>query len=128
MGRLIDEDVLIGSIPDLNAFEEEDFCTSDMVHLIEDTPTVEAIPKADYENRLKADMVAMLTEIQLEIEETVKEEELIDKKWANGLHYSEKIIQQKIEQLKEKKDADNKAYADKSGMEFADMPTLDYGA
>ena len=29
-----------------------------------------AIPKADYENRLKADMVAMLTELQLEIEET----------------------------------------------------------
>lgn len=27
------------------------------------------IPKADYENRLKADMVSMLTEIQLEIEE-----------------------------------------------------------
>ena len=30
---------------------------------------VEAIPKADYNARLKADMVAMLTEIQLEIEE-----------------------------------------------------------
>lgn len=30
-------------------------------------PLVEAIPKADYENRLKADMVAMLTELQLEI-------------------------------------------------------------
>ena len=28
-----------------------------------------AIPKADYENRLKADLVAMLTEIELEIEE-----------------------------------------------------------
>lgn len=28
-----------------------------------------AIPKADYENRLKADMVAMLTEIQMESEE-----------------------------------------------------------
>ena len=55
-----------------------------------------------YENRLKADIVAMLTDIQLEIEETVKEEELIDKTWANGLHYSEKIIQQKIDALKEK--------------------------
>lgn len=59
-----------------------------------------AIPKADYEARLKADMVAMLEELQLEIEETVKEEELIDKKWANGLHYSEKIIQHKINALK----------------------------
>jgi hypothetical protein len=51
MGRLIDEDILIGSIPDLSVFEEEDFCTSDMVHLIEDTPTVEAIPKDQYETR-----------------------------------------------------------------------------
>lgn len=47
-----------------------------------------------------ADMVAMLTEIQLEIEEIVKEAELIDKEWANILHYSEKIIQQKIDALK----------------------------
>ena len=30
---------------------------------------IEAIPKDQYESRLKADMVAMLTEIQLEIEE-----------------------------------------------------------
>ena len=29
-----------------------------------------AIPKADYETRLKADMVAMLIELQLEIEES----------------------------------------------------------
>jgi len=56
--------------------------------------------QADYETRLKADMVAMLTDLQLEIEEIVKEEELIDKKWAIGLHYSEKIIQQKINTLK----------------------------
>ena len=60
-----------------------------------------SIPKDKYEARLKADMIAMLTELQLEIEETVKEEEPIDKKWANGLHYSEKIIQQKINSLKE---------------------------
>lgn len=48
MGRLIDEDILIDAIPDdLNVFEEEDFRTSDMIHLIEDTPTVEAIPKVN---------------------------------------------------------------------------------
>ena len=47
----------------------------------------------------KDEVIAMLTEIQQEIEDTVKEEELIDKKWANGLHYSEKIIQQKINEL-----------------------------
>lgn len=36
---------------------------------IASAPPVEAIPKDQYEARLKADMVAMLTEIQLEIEE-----------------------------------------------------------
>ena len=35
---------------------------------IENAPTIEAIPKADYENRLKADMVAMLEELNLQIE------------------------------------------------------------
>jgi DNA-binding response OmpR family regulator len=45
--------------------------------------------------------IEVLTELQKEIEEIVKEEELIDKKWANGLHYSEKVIQQKIDKLKE---------------------------
>ena len=34
-----------------------------------DCPLVEAISKDQYEARLKADMVAMLTELQLEIEE-----------------------------------------------------------
>ncbi len=50
----------------------------------------------------KSDMLAMLTEIQAKIEKTAKEEELIDKKWAKGLHYSEEIIQQKIDKLKGK--------------------------
>ena len=60
--------------------------------------------QSDYESRLKADMAAMLTELQLEIEEIVKEEEPNDKKWATGLHYSEKLIQQKIDKLKEAED------------------------
>lgn len=59
-----------------------------------------AISKADYEKRLKADVAVILTKLQLKIEETVKEEELIDKKWADGLHYSKKIIQQEINALK----------------------------
>lgn len=62
----------------------------------------EELVNDQYEAHLRADMVAMLEELQLEIEETVKEEEPIDKKWANGLHYSKKIIQQKINALKEK--------------------------
>ena len=43
----------------------------------------------------------MLEELKTDIEEIVKLEELIDKKWAKGLHYSEKIIQQKIDELRE---------------------------
>lgn len=49
---------------------------------------VEAIPKADYENRLKADMVAVLTEIQLEIEES-----------CICAYEVTKLIQQKINEL-----------------------------
>ena len=52
----------------------------------------------------KSDVITILTELQQEIENTVKEEELIDEKWAKGLHYSEKIIQQKINELKENAD------------------------
>jgi hypothetical protein len=98
MGRMIDADLLREEVYSwgMNIYEPFDF-----IDAIDDAPTVDVIPKSDYENRLKADMVAMLTEIQLEIEETVKEEELIDKKWAIGLRYSEKIIQQKINSLKE---------------------------
>ena len=66
MGRLIDETLLqetLAKIP----MEERTFRKA--VETVEELPTVEAIPKVDYENRLKADMVAMLTEIQLEFEE-----------------------------------------------------------
>jgi hypothetical protein len=50
--------------------------------------------QSDYENRLKADMVAMLTEIQLEIEELDTPN--------NGSAYMDcvEIIQQKIDALK----------------------------
>ena len=51
----------------------------------------------DTEN-INADMVAMLTEIQLEIEELWDN----DSSYIEGVYDAEKIIQQKIEQLKEK--------------------------
>ena len=63
----------------------------------------------NYENRLKADMVAMLTEIQLEIEEIRIEEPISngyciygrEGKWAEDIiQESSKIIQQKIDKLK----------------------------
>ena len=52
--------------------------------------------QADYENRLKADMVAMLTELQLEIEES----ENCGKAFHLGLQMASNIIQQKINALK----------------------------
>lgn len=63
--------------------------------------------KADYENRLKADMVAMLTEIQLEIEE-LKNEPAHCHHFERGIRFSSDIIQQKIDALKEQTDAREK--------------------
>lgn len=53
------------------------------------------IPKADYEARLKADMVAMLKEIQLEIEEL----DPFGDEWSDSLDACNDIIQQKINNL-----------------------------
>ena len=66
-----------------------------MLEQLDNASTVEAIPKADYENRLKADMIGMLTEIQLEIEEQAIE--LCDDGWY--LTYNN-LIQEKINVLK----------------------------
>lgn len=68
-------------------------------------PTVEAIPQADYETRLKADMVAMLEEIQMEIIElpvhSVSNNGLIIRmEIAPSAEDASKLIQQKINALK----------------------------
>lgn len=52
----------------------DDSCIDGMVsERAYDCPLVEAIPKDEYETRLKADMVAMLDKIRAEIEEQVLE-------------------------------------------------------
>ena len=56
--------------------------------------------ECDYNARLKADMAAMLTEIQLEIEES----ENCGKAFHLGLQMASNIIQQKIDAIKEQKD------------------------
>ena len=71
-------------------------------------PTVEAIPKADYEARLKVDLEAILTDMRLEFEEELncgaycdecqKSCEDIPAKWFID------FIQEKINVLKENKD------------------------
>ena len=57
--------------------------------------------QADYENRLNADMVAMLTEIQLEIEKQKRDELSYQHIWNHPLNVCISIIQQKIDALKE---------------------------
>ena len=57
--------------------------------------------EADYENRLKADMVAMLTEIQLEIEDLYPEHQCTGELtgFADAIETITPIIQQKINEL-----------------------------
>ena len=61
----------------------------------EDCSLVEAIPKADYEARLKADMVAMLEDLDLQIDELA----------AYNLEVAkvQRLIRDKIDKLKENK-------------------------
>ena len=101
MGRLIDQDKLIEYIYDTygigtgHVHSKSEF---DIVCHIYEAPTVEAISTADYENRLKADMVTMLTEIQLEIEEKSKWEG--DYSFAQGELFCRDLIQEKINILR----------------------------
>jgi FtsZ-binding cell division protein ZapB len=55
--------------------------------------------QADYEQRLNADLMAILTEIQLEVEELKKEPSHCHH-YERGIRYSSEIIQQKINDLK----------------------------
>ena len=67
MGRLIDIDVLF----DYFGNDAIDKTTrSNIEYFVSEKGTVEAIPKADYENRLKADLVAMLEDLDLQIDES----------------------------------------------------------
>ena len=64
---------------------------------------VEAIPKSDYEARLKADMIAMLTELQMDIEECVDGGEglpLFEKGVTIAREQVVEMIQEKINALK----------------------------
>ena len=109
MGRLIDADVLIAELKEsalhhCNNPREDCLLQRDRV-IVRAQPTVEAIPKADYENRLKADMVAMLEELKeqlREMHEDFFETEHFDE--AYGVSDSIDVIQQKIDSLKENTD------------------------
>jgi hypothetical protein len=105
--RLIDADVLREEVYSwgMNDYEPLDF-----IDAIDDAPTVEAIPKAEYEVKLKADLVDILTELKNKI---------IDKSWNIDMYDDDldfeccylndidKVIQQKINSLKEERNERN---------------------
>ena len=106
MGRLIEEEAVIKCLTNTAKYyerEDADEWTKGihygLLHgvdnILDDVPTVEAIPKADYENRLKADLVAMLDELDLELYEQYDDTDLIKVKHVR------QAIQQKINSLKE---------------------------
>ena len=98
MGKieLIDRFKMLERLQEWNTDDKQDsFLYSFALARIIEQPTVEAIPKADYENRLKADMVAMLTDLQLEIEELDPSGD----EWSDSLDACSDIIQQKINEL-----------------------------
>ena len=102
MGRLIDGDSFEAGIKIL--FGESNPIIHMVINKLHDQPTVEAISKADYENRLKADMVAMLEELRLEFEEyEPKWVENEDQAIASNRTWDDfdDVIQQKIKKLKE---------------------------
>lgn len=69
--------------------------------IISNAPTVDAIPRSNYENRLKADMVAMLEKLKSEFEENVLADDpntLLPFLQARETCIA--IIQQKINSLK----------------------------
>lgn len=103
MGRLIDTSDLNNQImlqKDLfgclaviisNVFED----------IIRDTPTAKAIPKADYENRLKADMVDMLEDLKKEMNPIKEcEYQIYGKEHWDFVGKCQDVIQQKINELK----------------------------
>lgn len=96
MGRLIDEEEIYKRLrPKLNNGDLDDI----MLNL----PTVEAIPQADYEARLKADLEAILVELQLEINEipiNADNSEPFRLGQASAYDKCENLIQQKIDKLK----------------------------
>ena len=103
MGRLIDADKIIFHEIDEIGGEYEPYlgCSKDQICNL---PTIEAIPKADYETRLKADLAAMLEELDLQIDEFDSGcgwDGYIKKIDVHGL------IQQKINDLKVVEDGKN---------------------
>lgn len=95
MGKLIDADRL------KEVFSRNVVGGNAYFDLIDSAPAAEAIPKDQYKQRLKADMIAMLTEIQTEIEELATPPAYQDEDYfLIGTDRCSELIRQKIDALK----------------------------
>jgi hypothetical protein len=100
MGRLIDcNDVYnVIQITTDNFGVAKKVVEDNMLTMLSKIETVEAIPKADYEARLKADMVEMLEDLRLDFQEAELAGEL-DNKELIFADEADDLIQQKINEL-----------------------------
>ena len=95
MGRLIDANIVYRKFYSNNMAKIAN-------EILNTVPTVEAIPKDQYEARLRADMMAMLTDIKKEIDN-------MSCRYIDNAHYVKEydvsdLIQEKINDLKESED------------------------
>lgn len=104
MGRMIDTPFIAHSelTDEIYIIDKKaKYCVTDQV-IKAVVATNRAIPKADYEARLEADMVAMLTDMLIDVEEIASREQWCD--YANDNCISrydvEDLFQQKINALK----------------------------
>lgn len=106
MGRLIDAERLREEV---YSWGMNDYEPSDFADAIDDAPTVEAIPIADYEARLIVEMLSMLTKLQVDIERHTMTSGVTNQgTWNECIACCNKVIQQKIDRLKENKNENKK--------------------
>lgn len=115
MGRLIEEEAVIECLTNTAKYyelEDADEWTKGihygLLHgldnILDNVPTVEAIPKDQYEARLKADMVANYKDIQAEIRRFMYDVNPNSSESDYACNYIIDIIQQKIDKLKGNED------------------------
>ena len=114
MGRLIDSEYLK---EDMKRYGWE-HVDSTVTEYVDGLDIVEAIPKEQYEARLKADLKAILVELQLEIDELYPKARKTYRdgltSYCEGVDDSREIIQQKINALKGDQQQDEKIDTSKS--------------
>lgn len=101
------KDLKTSAIYHANNSREETLMYRDR-NIVREQPTVEAIPRADYENRLKADMVAILTELHLKMEELGDDlypTEDWDYGYKSGVEDMIQLLDERIDKLKGESDA-----------------------